>query len=251
MTVQIKKPHYTGIMLVLASDNNELYRFFKQVWEQYVYIEPSIKVYFVYGSDTTFIPKEYDLVFPTIKECYRPGMIEKTIAAMERIDHRYNYDYFIRTNLSTFWDLPAFAKRLPSLPKINCFTGTPRAVGDRKPGLSPHFIAGVDLVISPHMVKDTITYKEKVFNIDLSEDWALSQWFSYGLGIPRRPTEPRRMHIIEHLTKTDPATIKQEIDKAKQLGCDHYRIKNNSNRWDIDCLVAKELLNQYYGKSLP
>lgn len=46
-----------------------------------------------------------------------PGIYIKTIKSMEYINNNYEYDYVIRTNLSSFWNLNKALEMKPLLPK--------------------------------------------------------------------------------------------------------------------------------------
>ena len=70
------------------------------VWKKYMNLDPTIKVFYVYGE--LFNPTgladydvDSDLIFPNIKESY-PVLIEKTICAMKQIYKTYSSDFFIR-----------------------------------------------------------------------------------------------------------------------------------------------------------
>ena len=117
--------HYRAVVLILASNNNEIYRNCRKIWKKYMNVDPSIKVYFVYGKldDPLFdYDASSDLVFNDVKE--HPYLnIEKTIKAMEYIDSHIEYDFFIRTNLSTFWNFYNLHLQLNDLPNENCYSG--------------------------------------------------------------------------------------------------------------------------------
>lgn len=240
-------PYYRAIILVLASDNTPLYQEFRKVYQKYLDKNPEIKVFMVYGSGTTFEPQEYDLIYDDIEENYYPGMITKTLRAMEYIDANYTYDFFIRTNISTFWDLDLLLSRLEKQPLTKCFTGTIRNAYPN--GVkSPDYIAGVNLVISRDMVKEMISNKELIISWDLPEDWAMSKFLSEVAGATMRPSLPGAIHFMDRFENDDRDVIMAEIELARKMKHDHFRIKNRNR--DIDLTIAKVLLEEYYGESL-
>ena len=113
------KKHYKAVILVLASDNSPIYQEFRKIYQRYLNECPDVKVLLVYGAGTLFERQEYDLVYDDIVENYYPGMITKTLRAMEHIDQTYDYDFLIRTNLSTFWDFTRLLKRFNNLLTTN------------------------------------------------------------------------------------------------------------------------------------
>jgi hypothetical protein len=124
-SIPIVKTKYRAIILILASNISQLCKNSRRVWKLYMNIDPTIKVYFVYGElcqPLDDYDPTTDLVFPDVKESY-PVFIEKTIKAMEWIESQHKYDFFIRTNLSTFWDFSKLHIHLNELPKENCYSG--------------------------------------------------------------------------------------------------------------------------------
>ena len=77
--------HYRAVILVLASNNNPIYKNCRKIWKAYMNIDPTIKVFFVYGR--IFIndalddyDAESDILIDT-PESY-PVYIKKTIEAI-------------------------------------------------------------------------------------------------------------------------------------------------------------------------
>ena len=146
-----RPPHFRAVMLILASHNNEIYRNARRVWLTYIDREPSIKIFFIYGRGS--VPQEelteHDLQFEDIEENYNPGMILKTQRAMEEIVERRNYtfDFFIRTNISTLWNLMQLLEHLKTLPTQLCYSGH-----------GPHgentYVSGTDTTVNGYMVPE-------------------------------------------------------------------------------------------------
>lgn len=241
------KPYYKAIILVLASNNTILYRQFKRVYELYMDHNPNVKVLFVYGRDTSFKPKPYDLVYD-IEENYYPGMITKTVRAFEDINQTYDYDFLIRTNLSTFWDIDRLCQRLDTLPQIRCASGTFRQC-IYKGRRSPEYIAGVNLVISRDIVEYMIEHQDRMISWDLPEDWALCQLLLED-GIKLIQSRPGAIHFMDKFSAFDEPQVLLEIDSARRKNHDHFRIKNNNDRDRIDIRVANVLLREYYGQTV-
>lgn len=105
-------------------------------------MEPSIKIFFIYGKNA--IPKEelteYDLQYDDIEENYNPGMILKTKRGMEEMQRRYTFDFFIRTNISTLWDLKKLLENLKMLPLQLCYSG-------HGPHGGHQYLSGTDTIV--------------------------------------------------------------------------------------------------------
>lgn len=238
------KPWYRAIILVLASSNDVLYDYFKKVYLAYKDCNPYIKVFFVYGSGTTFERQEHDLVYDWVKESVTPPYPStKVINALEYIDNNYNYDYLIRTNLSTFWDFNSLLTRLDTLPSKRCLSG-------RIGYIPPEFVVGTGMIISSDLIPEIIEQRD-VVNVKypkyVAEDRILSEFFTNKLGVTIIKADDK-IHNIEKLTSDDKDTILREIQKGIALNKDHYRIKNMSDRMKIDTAVAKTLCELFYNK---
>lgn len=239
----MKKSFYNTIILVVASNQTELFVNFKKIWELYMNSYPEyFKVFFTYGN-TDMIPNSYDLIFPNIKESIYPGMIQKTIKALNWIDHNYNYKFLIRTSLSTFWDLYRTKQLLETFDIYNTITGTMRSVNT-----DTNFISGTDLIMSRNYVKLILKHKSLILNKKLQEDQAISDFFMNDLKINVKPLNPKKQAILEHFEMFDKHTIMKILNDYIQENYTHYRLKNSKNR-NIDLQIMNLLLKKIYSIS--
>ena len=244
----MSRPHYKLAVLVLASEDQPIYRDFRQVWLQYYQRHPDVLVHFVFGDSATAKLGPGDFLFRDIPETYIPGMARKTLRAMRYIREAFDFDHFLRTNLSTFWIWDRALARIQQLPRTGLFAGTPRSCGLVGGQTSPIYVSGVDQVLTPDLVDLALSQSTHIAQRGYAEDWALTDFFREQ-GIQPRYSNPRNIHILEHLPALSTKhTVLQEIAQAEQLHCDHYRIKNPS-RTDVDLLAARTLLEYYYGKT--
>ena len=241
----MEKPYYRAIILVLASDNEPIYKAFKKIQETYMNENPLVKFFFVYGAGTTFERQEYDLVYDDIKETHwAPWMTMKVIRAFEYIDSNFAYDYLIRTNLSTFWDLSLLLERLDTLPKNNCLSG-------RLGLFPPPFVTGTSMIISddliPLIIKDqqlvNISYEKYV-----AEDRMISEVFTNHCNVPIIQSD-QHIVIFENVQKFNYDEILKIIQQRIINRHDHFRLKNMYDR-QIDIEIAKLLCQVIYNKSL-
>ena len=250
--------HYRAIILAVASDNQPVYKFFRKLLQTYLDLNPSIKVFLTYGKGTTFERMEHDIIFDDIKEDPGKAMIIKTIRSMEYITENYDYDYLIRTNMSTFWDFKTLLKRLDSLPKERCLAGS------RLGWYPPPYIVGTGLIVDKGMVIDLIKNQHLILTperlasklVGTPEDRVFSEFFSNVLGAKLRPLNS--IFNIETLNTPDEEEIRFHIQTGKSLGVDHFRIKNEGplkdvkqradSRLSIDPVVGNLLCMEYYNK---
>lgn len=243
---------YKAVILVLASEDTfkvpenakPLYPVFKQIFESYIDENPYIKVLFVYGGQVTFDPKPHDLVYTDIPETYHPGMICKTMRAIEHIHLNYNYDFLIRTNLSTFWHFDRLVKRLDQLPKESCLTGTPVDLSkSRDKRFMLNYVAGYDMVISRDIVEQLVINKDEVVKIPSlmnMEDQALCIAIKQYTGITHNS-----------FGLTNQAFMGRFILKARGLPeeYDHVRCKLGASR-NYDKFILNKLLKDTYNKEI-
>jgi len=234
--------HYRAAILVLASNNNEIFKNCRKIWKCYMKLDPTIKVYFVYGQLSEPLhdyDSESDIVFNDIPESY-PVLIQKTIEAMKYIDSTITYDYFIRTNLSTFWDFKNLHIHLDELPKTNCYSGD----GPLRWGKNIYYLSGSDTIVTPEMIKAILTNTHQV-DYNLVEDAAMGAFFHHVLGAPLLPN---RICFFEDITSVQQHEIvENRIISAIQNKKDHYRVKTlNYNREEIDLFIYNQLLRLVY-----
>lgn len=243
----ILKPHYRAVILVLASNENNITKNARKVWKKYMEIDPTIKVYFVYGKLFEEL-EDYDitsdLVFNEVEENY-PVYIEKTIKAMEYIDSHIKYDFFIRTNLSTFWDFEKLHLHLNDLPKERCYSGDGPLPGYNSDGF---YLSGTDTIVTPEMITSIINNKH-IVDYNIVEDAAMGLYFNRHMGVPMLPN---RICFFEDFISIEPKSqiIGQMIERiynAKKNNCDHYRVKTlNGPREQMDMYIYILLLKSIY-----
>ncbi len=244
MSDSTEKTHVRAVMLILASNQNELVRNCRKIWKMYMNIDPLIKVFFVYGELATPLEnydEASDLIYPNIRESY-PVFIHKTVEAMKYIHSKYTYDFFIRTNLSTFWDFKQLHKHLDILPKVNCYSGDGPFSNHAPVG---YYLSGVDTIVTYEMIDSLVNNTDKM-NYEVVEDAAMGLYFNGVLNVPMLPNRIcffEDIHVIHQETVN---TIIHRIQEAIQSGKDHYRVKSQFNRDTNDLFIYTILLKMIY-----
>src|SRR3990167_3166550 len=115
------------LVLIISSDNYpgspfpHPYRQLQQVWSSYAHLDPShVEAYFIRGNPnlTAEVELEGDVLWSRTEECVKPGILNKTILSMEYFLSRlHEFDYVLRTNLSSFYVMPKLLEFLKTLPK--------------------------------------------------------------------------------------------------------------------------------------
>lgn len=250
---------YKAIILLIASPDSSSDRYFfkkikpewrpffpvlKKVHHAYMNEVADIKMMFVYGKTVGALDSN-DLSYDVAENDY-PGIITKTLCAMEQIDKEYDYDFIIRTNLSTFWDLPRLAKRLDTLPKTNCLAGTPVLFKDPE-GNEYNYVAGFDLVMSRDIVKALVEHKQEVIDQNvyaMMEDLSLCT-------AAEKYCSPQKFTDFKHSAVAGIRDTNMHVIRAmiKQRGADHYRVKTLMDR-NMDKKLMNILLLETYGKTI-
>jgi hypothetical protein len=256
--------HYKAIVLFLASEDLidprfskrltiedlPLYPFFKKICEHYMNQYDDIKFLFVYGDKTTFEPKEYDLIYNDVTETIlHPAMLVKTLKAINYIDKNFSYDYLIRTNLSTFWDLHKLRIRLDHLPKEKCLAGTHVRFSSK--GCDYHTIAGFDLVASRDLIKSIIGYEEEMIRWPSpmgQEDVTICEFMKkYGQANIIDEQIVKQVDDGSTLILRNDMVIPSLIKGPRDTSVDHYRCKNVPQRHRIiDKVIHIRLLKEIY-----
>ena len=235
--------HYRAAILILSSNNNVIYNNCRKIWKKYMNIDPTIKVYFVYGQLSQTLDDydpSSDLIYTEVAE-YSPTRIEKTIKAIEYIDSQITYDFFIRTNLSTFWDFKKLHLHLNELPIQNCYSGDGPLPGYNTNG---YYLSGTDTIVTPEMIKSIIINKHLV-DYNITEDCALGKYFHGYLKCPMLPNRICFFEDINSINETEKITSR--INNALQNNRDHYRVKTQTNeREKIDFYIYNILLKMIY-----
>lgn len=228
----MEKQHFKCILLVLASDNTPLYRYFKKAYAAYISSHPQVKVLFTYGKGVSFQPQEYDLVFEDVPESYiTPCMALKTVKAFQYIEQNFTYDYIIRTNLSTFWVLDRLVGCVDRLPKTNCIAGRLGIWG-------PDYVVGTAMFITSDLIPsiirdvDTALYPSPKY---IPEDKMISNYFS---GVCR--ADIVQLNVVEYIEKL------QTPDRFEPSNAVAFRTKNLANRELIDTAVVRQLCQKFY-----
>ena len=251
------KQRYRLVILVLSSCGG-VWDEFRRIWELYAHRFPEVKTYFIYAGEDNKEPKPSDLVFRNIKDSY-PMNIERTLEAFKYIESKYDYDFLLRTNLSTFWDLERLLKNLDNLPTENCYQGD----GPLPPWYSPesrYYLSGVDTIVNRSMVDKIVNIDEAMRQCLINEvhgsrrkprgtepeDSAMGRFFHGFLGAPMIKSN---IHMMEHLGMVfdNHSHIHREISLAEALNHDHFRIKSAVNRESADPVIMNVLYQHYYG----
>lgn len=194
-----------------------------------------------------FLIRKNEIVLKT-KEGFVPGIAKKSLLAMQAFENRLNeFDYVIRTNLSSFYPFQNLHAYLEKLPKQNCYCGVslyqPRAWNPPELGDVP-FISGAGIIFSPDMVK--LLLKES------------PRWESYisqipddvyfGLVFHKNQIKPISAQRWDYPTYQGWLDLNHKIEdyayhfRAKAS----YNVRTSEDPFEDELLTLKALLKKYY-----
>ena len=221
---------YSFIFLIISSSDVPQYLQMKELSKLYYNLfNDKIKHFYIeFKNDLEVdIIEKDDHIFMKGNESIIPGILVKTKLALEYINNKYNYDYVIRTNLSSFWDLNnllIFKNYLPRQ-KMCCGHLTFNS-----------FISGTGIIMSSDVSKKITSLINE--NIIQHDDVYISNLLTnckYTIQNIEKARFSMKYLIYDNNNKIP--------DNTSNIL--YYRIKNGDRNIDID--MFKKLLLKIYG----
>ena len=233
-----------GIFLIISSHDNIIYEEFRNLHRIYLKnYRPILKYFFVEfrNNQTELVIEEDDYIYIRGSESINPGMILKTCKAFEYINIKYNYEFVIRTNLSTLFHIPNLLEYLHIIPNTNACGGFNYR----------SFITGTGIILSrdvANQITDNfLKYDITKYNEDIIISGLLNklktpyynckQFYKWGLIIDEETENYGEYFYI-------PTNgLFKDIEFPDDIL--HFRIKNTIDR-KVDILYFKLLLKKIY-----
>lgn len=182
--------------------------------------------------------KDNILVYPVNESgyCGSPGVLQKTLLSFKDILNKYEFDYILRTNLSSFFIYP----RLINWIKNNIYD---KDILNAYSGVyAPHhrggLVSGAGFLLSKNLLIEFLNY-EHLLNQKKEEDLCISncilKYCNYTI------IEGTRYDILNNIHKNN-SDILEEIDK---MNPQIYHIRLKSNNLDKDLQILQLLKNKY------
>lgn len=169
------------VNLVLYSDNKE-YNQMKEITEKYYNkFENVTTIYYKFDKGIT---NKYEMEGNLLKikgtESYLPGILDKTVKAMEYVvDNKYDCDYLVRSNISTIVDFELLDKELSKKPieyggglinELRMIDKSGGIVDETYFGLK--YASGTAIVFSKNILDQVMAKRDKI-NYKLIDDVAI------------------------------------------------------------------------------
>jgi hypothetical protein len=195
------------LMLVISSQTQSVYRHHKAIWETYMKSHPDIECYFIEFTPSVLSPLlTSSTLFLRGRETY-PGILDKTLKALDYFTRRSHYDYVIRTNLSSVWIFPKLIRFLETAPRTGLYGGVRN---DNQPW---PYVSGAGITFSWDVVQLLLRNRHLAYASNFIDDVDIGFVF-VNLGVP--------------ITSVPRIVITCEEDLSKEGF--HYRVRFLADR---------------------
>ena len=230
------KTKYDIIFLIISSKNKSCYQEMKRLTSIYM-SKYSYNINFFFVEADPNIKSQIEIIGNNIfikdKETYSPGIFIKTIKALKYINDNYNYDYLIRTNASSFFNIENMLNYLSIFPKEKYAIGF--TLNIPKYG---NFLHGTSTIITKDISHYLYQYYNN-FDLKIADDVLISLILKSQNITLNILDESKIQFLIDDIY--DESLPKLLIDDNIL----YYRVKNDKNR-DIDILYFNFLLQKIY-----
>ena len=220
------------LMLVISSDTSPVYARHREVWKTYMNSHPDIDCSFITYRPLVFVPTRTDDTLLLRGFDHYETIFRKTIEALQYFLSRKSYDYVVRTNLSSVWDLLGLRSFLETAPRERFYAG--QAGLHAETGIA--FASGAGIVMSLDVVRTLLVNQRTVGSLSSLDDVAIAK--AIGLTPVPRPRVDfvSLAHYDAHHDKIPSGTF-------------HYRIKHtnwNGDRMEEPIIMSRLLREHIY-----
>ncbi len=228
------------LVLIIASDQYPVYIGEQERWRSYMHYDPEhVEAYFLKDNPDLAHDVEIqdDIIWcktrPGWSEQGYAGILNKTLIALEALEPRFReFDYILRTNLSSFYIFPRFLQFLETLPRTKCYSGS----------IVPHcgIASGCGFILSPDVAELLVTNKGKMLNNASQPDDVIMGFFIM---------KQLKIKPIPH-ARADVTTMATWNDFKESIPADtfHFRLKNDdtSLRSSDELNIYSQLISKFY-----
>jgi len=216
--------HYKAIILAIYNESLDVYSLLKQKSHSYYSVfSQDIKVFYITfreNQDEEII-EDGEFLYFRGTESFKPGIIMKTMRALNYINEKYSYDYAIRTNVSTIINCKNLLDYFNTIPKTNYTGGFV---------IFNSFYSGIFILFSKDMAEVLSSIDLQHENIYEEMDDVLIMQMIQKRQLPIFDITPTK-YRIEYCTAGDVSShndIGENNEKYENVLC--YRIRNDVDR---------------------
>lgn len=221
------------ILIISAPNLDDRWKREKELWYKYMNSNPNIDCYFIECNEN----QEYNdnILVTKCKESIYPGIILKTINSLKTV--RNKYDFYIRTNLSTFFIFENLLNMLKTIDQREIlYTGSFMFNNKYKACINKKitYIQGTTIIMNNkgnNYLLDNVHLQENMFD-KCHDDIIIGLVF-----------ENMKIHIKKRLFAYDNSlSIKENVNYIEKNKIPYVRIKK------INDFENAEKLNKYFNK---
>jgi len=134
-------------------------------------------IYYIFNPD---LKTDFELLDDILhirgKETYTPGILDKTVKAIEYVHKTYSFDYLIRSNIST---LINFKLLLPNLSGVEYGAGCTFTTSRVIHGVNQQILfgSGTSIILSKDAVRKLVLFKHLIDYVAVIDDVAIGLFF--------------------------------------------------------------------------
>ena len=229
--------HYKAIILVIYNESLVVYKPMKSyTMDYYNLYSKDIKVFYITNREiqNEEIIEEGEFLYVKGTESFTPGIIIKTVKAMDYVNKNYSYDYVVRTNVSTIINCDNMLNYFDTIPKTN-YTGGFIIFNT--------FYSGIFIVFSKDISEAIAGIDMQKERIHEEMDDVLIMQLIKARNIPIYDISLTK-YRIEYCNKSDfhiHTDIGVNIEKYENVLC--YRVRNDFQRNIIDMQYFDKICN--------
>lgn len=230
------------LVLIISTDRYPIYVELQKIWRSYSTLDSeNVEVYFLEADPNlpTITKIDGDIIWTQTDDGWigqSAGIINKTILSMETMLPRLDeFDYVLRTNLSSFYVFPRLLKVLETLPKTGCYFGM-------NTGGCSQIGSGAGIIMSPDVIRLLVENKQQMLGKKTPEDDSMIYQCLSRYGI----------QLILH-DRIDFLSMDDWINKKDQISDNifQFRVKcHDQLRLSDDIYIHHQLLKMFYPNSL-
>lgn len=229
------------LVLITASDDLQVYVENQKIWRAYMHLDPEhVEAYFIKANPNLESKCEVcgDVFWCKTGDVLFPGVMNKTVSALEYfLPRMHEFDYVLRTNLSSFYVFPRLLEFLKQLPRSGCYCGSKVQYNSE---LS--FVSGSGYILSADVAASVANYSGSLYDVDNFDDVVMG-YYCRSLGLDIIPAD--YVHI---------STLDEWVgyscklpEKTFQFRCKYF---DPNLRHTHEIYIQNELLKKFYGKTI-
>ena len=159
-----------SLILIISSDDLPVYKVQEASWKRYMNsMSDDFECYFIKEDEN--LDQIAKIVGNDLwiknKMTYIPGLLEKTVYALKFLEERLDdFDHIVRTNLSSFYNLPALKAFLNNQPKQGLYSGV---INSHLFPNFPSYVSGAGIYMTPDVCKVLISNSLEILEIKYQE----------------------------------------------------------------------------------